>query len=195
MRRVIPAIESTEDRRVARIVNSRCVLAVRDLEASTVLHGRIGFSRHPIDAEGWSFLMRDNFKVMLGECRNERPAGELGDHSYFVYWNADGFGSVLSRSGRSRGTGDIRASRQALGPSGIRSSHARRASHHVWRTDRTLIQFSVREVVASKGPRRRVGHEGHEHGLATKDTKSTVDGIFHRCVVFGTQCGVCCYLN
>jgi uncharacterized glyoxalase superfamily protein PhnB len=76
---------------MARIVNSRCVLAVRDLKASTTYYTDVlGFSRDPIDAEGWSFLTRDNFRVMLGECANERPASELGDHSYFVYWNVDG---------------------------------------------------------------------------------------------------------
>jgi uncharacterized glyoxalase superfamily protein PhnB len=75
---------------MARIVNSRCVLAVRDLEVSTRYYKDVlGFSQDPIDAEGWSFLTRDNFRVMLGECSNVRPASELGDHSYFAYWNID----------------------------------------------------------------------------------------------------------
>lgn len=50
----------------------------------------LGFSKDPIDAEGWSFLSRDRFRVMLGECRDEKPASELGNHSYFAYWNVDG---------------------------------------------------------------------------------------------------------
>jgi uncharacterized glyoxalase superfamily protein PhnB len=75
---------------VAQIVNSRCVLAVRDLKVSTRYYVDVlGFSKDPIDADGWSFLTRDNFRVMLGECRNEKPASELGDHSYFAYWNVD----------------------------------------------------------------------------------------------------------
>ncbi len=49
----------------------------------------LGFSKDPINAEGWSFLTRDTFRVMLGECLGERPASQLGDHSYFVYWNVD----------------------------------------------------------------------------------------------------------
>jgi len=80
-----------EENDMARIVSSRCVLAVRDLEVSTrYFTDVLGFSRDPIDAAGWSFLTRDNFRVMLGECPDERPASELGDHSYFAYWNVEG---------------------------------------------------------------------------------------------------------
>lgn len=75
---------------MAQIIDSRCVLAVRDLIVSTRYYiDVLGFTRDPIDAPGWSFLTRDRFRVMLGECRNEKPASELGDHSYFVYWNVD----------------------------------------------------------------------------------------------------------
>lgn len=75
---------------MARIENFRCVLAVRDLKVSTQYWMQVlGFSRDPIDAEGWSFLRRDIFRVMLGECSDEKPAGDLGNHSYFAYWNVD----------------------------------------------------------------------------------------------------------
>jgi uncharacterized glyoxalase superfamily protein PhnB len=75
---------------MARIVNSRSVLAVRDLAVSTRYYTEIlGFTQEPIEASGWSFLTRDAFRVMLGECADERPARELGDHSYFAYWNID----------------------------------------------------------------------------------------------------------
>ena len=75
---------------MAQIVNSRCVLAVRDLAVSTRYYMEVlGFSKDAIDAEGWSFLTRDTFRVMLGECPDEKPAGELGNHSYFAYWNID----------------------------------------------------------------------------------------------------------
>lgn len=76
---------------MAKIVNSRCVLAVCDLALSTRYYiDVLGFSKDPIDAEGWSFLTRDTFRVMLGECKGERPAGELANHSYFAYWNVEG---------------------------------------------------------------------------------------------------------
>src|SRR5258708_30446107 len=76
---------------MAQIVNSRCVLAVLNLEVSTRYYVDIlGFRKDPIDAKGWSFLRRDSFRVMLGECPDERPAGEMGKHSYFAYWNVEG---------------------------------------------------------------------------------------------------------
>lgn len=89
---------------MARIINSRSVLAVRDLELSTKYYiDVLGFRKDPIDAPGWSFLSRDTFRVMLGECGGAQPAGELGDHSYFGYWNVDAiddFPTATSTSGR-----------------------------------------------------------------------------------------------
>lgn len=75
---------------MAKIINSRCVLAVRNLELSTRYYiDVLGFTRDPIDAPGWSFLTRDAFRVMLGECPDDRAASELANHSYFAYWNID----------------------------------------------------------------------------------------------------------
>jgi len=70
-----------------RIVDSRCVLAVRNLKESTQFYIEVlGFRRDFGDgSDGWSFLSRDNFKVMLGECPDEKPASELGSHSYAAY--------------------------------------------------------------------------------------------------------------
>src|SRR4051812_22381238 len=76
---------------MARIVGSRCVLAVRNLSESTRFYTEIlGFRREPIAASGWSFLERDGFRLMLGECPDALAAGELGDHSYFVYLVVEG---------------------------------------------------------------------------------------------------------
>jgi len=87
-----------------RIVDSRCVLAVRDLDASTRFYiDVLGFRRDFGDgSDGWSFLSRDAFKLMLGECPDERPAGELGDHSYFAYLVVDGV-DALHREVSARG--------------------------------------------------------------------------------------------
>jgi uncharacterized glyoxalase superfamily protein PhnB len=71
-------------------MNSWCVLAVRNLLVSTAYYVDVlGFTKESIHAEGWSFLTRDKFRVMLGECSDEKPASELGNHSYFAYWNVD----------------------------------------------------------------------------------------------------------
>ena len=69
------------------ITASRSVLAVRDLTASTQFYTDVlGFKRDFGDgSDGWSFLSRGQFQVMLGECPDAAPAGELGDHSWFAY--------------------------------------------------------------------------------------------------------------
>ena len=74
---------------MAKILNSRCVLAVRDLKISTRYYTDIlGFSKDPIDAEGWSFLTRDTFRVMHRErsrsqygCILPRRTGEAYRHA------------------------------------------------------------------------------------------------------------------
>ena len=75
-----------------RIVDSRCVLAVRDLQASTRFYVDVlGFRRDFGDgSDGWSFLSRDAFKIMLGECAGEKPASELGNHPYVAYLIVEG---------------------------------------------------------------------------------------------------------
>lgn len=77
---------------MARIVDSRVVLAVRNLDASTRFYlDALGFRRDFGDgSDGWSFLSRDSFKLMLGECPEETPASELGNHSYVAYLVVEG---------------------------------------------------------------------------------------------------------
>jgi len=101
-----------------RIVNSRCVLAVRDLEVSTRYYiDVLGFRKDAIDAAGWSVLTRDNFRVMLGECANERPAADVGDHSYFAYWNVEGVDEFYREFAAK---GALLSSRPANKPWGLR---------------------------------------------------------------------------
>jgi predicted enzyme related to lactoylglutathione lyase len=87
-----------------RILDSRHVLAVRDLPRSTRFYIEVlGFQRDFDDPDGgWSFLSRDNFKVMLGECPDERPASETGDHSYAAYLLVDEVDSLYEEI-RSKG--------------------------------------------------------------------------------------------
>lgn len=72
---------------MSTILGARSVLAVRDLQVSTRFYMDVlGFQRDFGDGgDGWSFLSRDGFRVMLGECADAVPAGELGDHSWFAY--------------------------------------------------------------------------------------------------------------
>ncbi len=67
------------------LAGSRFVLAVKDLVASANFYkDKLGFSTLWADG-GWHFLIRDNFKIMLGECPDEKAASEIGDHSYVGY--------------------------------------------------------------------------------------------------------------
>lgn len=74
-----------------KFVDSRGVLAVQDLAKSTRFYTEVlGFRRDPIEARGWSFLSKDAFKLMLGECTDEVPAGETGNHSWFTHVMVEG---------------------------------------------------------------------------------------------------------
>ncbi len=76
---------------MARITDLRLVLTVRNLAESTQFYVDVlGFTLHVVDGAGWCFLSRDSLTVMLGECPDERPASELGDHSYVGYLVVEG---------------------------------------------------------------------------------------------------------
>lgn len=87
---------------MAQMVDSRSVLAVRDLNVSTRYYMDVlGFKRDFGDgSDGWSFLSRDGFKVMLGECPDATPAGELGDHSYYAYVLVEGVDQLYDELSR-----------------------------------------------------------------------------------------------
>ena len=70
---------------MSRFVDSRGVLAVRDLPASTRFYTEVlGFQRDQVAAPGWSFVSKDTFKLMLGECADEVAATEVGNHAWFA---------------------------------------------------------------------------------------------------------------
>jgi len=77
----------------------------------------LGCRKEPVDAAGWSFLSRDKFRVMLGECVDERPAGELGNHSHFAYWNVTGVDDLYQEF---VGKGAVVSSKPANKPWGLR---------------------------------------------------------------------------
>ena len=63
----------------------RYTLAVPDLARSTDYYISVLGLAIEFTAPGWAFLSRGNFRVMLGECTDAIPAGELGDHSWYGY--------------------------------------------------------------------------------------------------------------
>ena len=68
---------------------SSYVLGVNDLKASEAFYiNKLGFKIER-KYEGWTFLSRDEVKLMLGHCPDQIPVSEIGDHSYFAYIQVD----------------------------------------------------------------------------------------------------------
>lgn len=73
----------------SKITGNRYVLAVKNLKASADFYkSKLGFTTLWAD-DGWHFLIRDSVKIMIGECPDERSANEIGDHSYFAYFEIE----------------------------------------------------------------------------------------------------------
>lgn len=72
-----------------KIVGTRYVLAVKDLEKSADYYkNELGF-KTSWSGDGWHFLTRDSCMVMLGECPDDRSAYETRNHSYFAYMDVE----------------------------------------------------------------------------------------------------------
>jgi catechol 2,3-dioxygenase-like lactoylglutathione lyase family enzyme len=68
-----------------KFTGNRYVLAVNNLARSADFYkDKLGFKTLWEDG-GWHFLIRDNIKIMIGECPDDKPAYETGCHSYFAY--------------------------------------------------------------------------------------------------------------
>ncbi len=66
------------------------VLAVRDLAAmTTYFQDALGFAVDWHDVEGWRYVSRGRVALLLGHCPDEKPARDIGDHSYVAYWEVD----------------------------------------------------------------------------------------------------------
>ena len=72
---------------MSQLIGARSVFAVQNLESSTSFYiEALGFHRDFGDgSDGWSFLSRDNVRVMLGECPDELAAYDIGNHSYVLH--------------------------------------------------------------------------------------------------------------
>ncbi len=71
-----------------KILQNHYVLAVHDLKGSAQFFLDLGFEVTS-EPPGWIFVKKDNCMIMLGECRDDAPPGELGSHSYFGYLRVD----------------------------------------------------------------------------------------------------------
>jgi uncharacterized glyoxalase superfamily protein PhnB len=68
-----------------KVVQTRHVLAVKDLKIETDYYiDKLGFDRD-FTAPGWEFLSFGDFKVMLGECSDEITAEATGNHSWYAH--------------------------------------------------------------------------------------------------------------
>jgi catechol 2,3-dioxygenase-like lactoylglutathione lyase family enzyme len=73
----------------SKITGSRYVLAVNNLVTSSDFYkNKLGFQTL-WEEGGWHFLIRDDIKIMLGECPDDKPASEINSHSYFAYLEVD----------------------------------------------------------------------------------------------------------
>lgn len=71
--------------KTAKITGTRYVLAVQNLAKSALYYQeQLGF-QSLWAGDGWHFLGREKFVVMLGECADDRSAFETVNHSYFAY--------------------------------------------------------------------------------------------------------------
>ena len=111
------------------LLNTRSVLAVRDLRASTRFYMDVlGFKRDFGDgSDGWSFLSRGAFRVMLGECVEAMPASELGDHNWYAYVIVDGVDELHAEVA---GRGAEILSKPATKPWGLRDFTVRTPDGH-----------------------------------------------------------------
>ena len=72
-----------------QFVGASYVLAVQDLaKAVEYYQSQLGFETTWI-VDGWHALKRGSFRVMLGECPDDRSAFETRNHSYFAYIDVD----------------------------------------------------------------------------------------------------------
>ena len=127
---------------MAELTNVRSVLAVRDLEVSVDYYTRVLGLAVDFTAPGWAFLSRGSFRVMLGECSDATPAGELGDHSYVAYVTVDGIDELYAEVA---GNGAETTSRPSDKPWGFAS-----------------LAFARRTAIASRSASPcKDGHRGH----------------------------------
>ena len=75
------------------------VLAVRNLDRSEAFYARaLGFEAREMGDAGWRMFVKDQCRIMAGECPDALPARDLGDHSYFAYLVVDDVQAYYERA-------------------------------------------------------------------------------------------------
>ncbi|MBC6440078.1 MAG: bleomycin resistance family protein [Rhodospirillales bacterium] len=69
-----------------------------------------------MEPDGWIFLRRGRCSLMLGQCPDAIPPGDLGDHQYFAHLVLDDV-NALHVENHGHGPQDRAAGRQAVGMS------------------------------------------------------------------------------
>jgi predicted enzyme related to lactoylglutathione lyase len=112
------------------ITESLFVIAVPDLERSAAFYRDVlGFTVTKLGDSGWRMFVRDNCKIMAGECPDAIPPRDLGDHSYFAYLVVDEVDTYYRRVQMSP-TEVVKPTRDEPGDAGVRIADGGRTPHH-----------------------------------------------------------------
>jgi uncharacterized glyoxalase superfamily protein PhnB len=66
------------------------VIAVPNLQTSAAFYRAVlGFEVHAIGDPGWLFYSSGDCLIMAGECPDAIPPAQIGDHSYFAYFEVE----------------------------------------------------------------------------------------------------------
>lgn len=72
------------------ILRANFVLAVPDLRRSAAFYGDVlGFEVREVGDPGWRMYVRDECRILVGECSDAIPPAQIGDHAYFGYLVVD----------------------------------------------------------------------------------------------------------
>ncbi len=104
------------------------VLAVPSLDKSMRFYRDVlGFEIREIGDPGWRMYVRDETRIMAGECPDATPPADLGDHSYFSYFVVEDAQTYFDEV-KSRGAEILKSIRDE--PWGMREFALRTADGH-----------------------------------------------------------------
>lgn len=79
------------------VTNARFVIAVPDLQKSSAFYQDVlGFTIHTIPDPGFLFYTSGACTIFAGQCPDALSPFDLGDHSYFAYFEIDDIDSYYS---------------------------------------------------------------------------------------------------